>query len=608
MLKKLGFQKRLIVVSVVFFMSIILVLVTGFSIYIFKEHEEQQQTYFIQSSENIAEKVGQMISDMDAISSQIVGNASIQREVMDAVYAEDEEGNYFDTHLEARRKVRIECSSINLSKNSVEQIFIYRSPHIFIRYAGMDYEDETVYDVLSSKENQELIQMEEGSHYKVLPPHKSRWEPKEDRLVISMIRPLTATYYTKEQIATIEVLKPYEDLEEACTLDGKNEGVGILIMDRENGEIVYSNEKIAQEDARFYQKQLSLGKELRTIKNQGSEREILYTKDLKNCNWSVLLYQPYGKYMAPIIQIVSFIAVLCFLFTIFTAFITYIIINKMTKPIRVLRESLDDVTFDNIHITTNGETNDEVEQLRVRFNDLLTALQTLSNSLLQSKTAELKAKLMSLQAQINPHFLFNSIMVIGAAGQEAQNDKVEQMCLELSGLFRYASDEAQKSTIEKELGYIENYLHFMKWRYLDELEYQIHVTGETRKIEVPKMILQPLVENCFTHGFKMVRAPYRLTVNCSYGEKSWQVEVLDNGGGFSQEMLGELAKMKGRIDSDFRSGSVSEIASNNRAVINVYARLKLIFKEGTFFEFENLKERGARVVIGGNYMAEGVSD
>lgn len=605
MLKRLGFQKKLFIVYVTFFLSAILILISAFGVYIFRDHKEEEDRVFIQLSEDRAERIQQVVSDMHAISSQIVGNVTIQRTMLDAAYSQDNGVNYFDSHVDARNKVRMECSSINISDNSAEQIFLYRAPDVFLRYAGFENEEGDIYKVLKSEENEKLTQFGEDVNYKILPPHKSRWEKEEDaELVISLMRPLITTYYNQENIATVEVVKSYKELEKACRFENNALGFEVTVIDHATGDTIYPYNEVLESDKEFYMEQMEEDGQLRTVKKKDGEKGVIYSRAISKSNWSVLVYQPYSEYIASSMKTITMIAVLSALFIMASVLTIFQVIKKLTRPIQDLRASLDDVTFENMEIMTGKQTNDEVELLRVRFNGLLENLKISSNLLVQSRTAELQAKLNALQSQINPHFLYNSIMAICAAGQELQNQKVEKMCLELSSLFRYASEEADKSTIEKEMQYIEKYLHFMKWRYLEDLEYKLEAEGKKRIVVVPKMILQPITENCFTHGFYTIRPPYKVTVKLHYKEEYWFVEIIDNGGGFPEEVLTELKEIKLKIDEGCLSGNVGAITHNNKAIMNVYARMKLIYKEYTYFKIENCNQCGARIVLGGDYQRE----
>jgi len=119
----------------------------------------------------------------------------------------------------------------------------------------------------------------------------------------------------------------------------------------------------------------------------------------------------------------------------------------------------------NIRLSTS---HDEIELLKDAFNDMLARLKLSANELIQAKAGEGRAHFLALQAQINPHFLYNSIMSISAAGQEAGSEKVQIMCAQLGDLLRYvASMNGDRTTIKDELGHVETYLKFVKWRYED---------------------------------------------------------------------------------------------------------------------------------------------
>lgn len=599
MFQKLKIQKKMFVTVSVFFLISMVTIVFGFCSYIYRENIAQEETNFIQTGELIKERLQSIVENMDAISGQIVGNAAIQEEVAKAYHFAEKDGNYFDDHVEARRRIRQECAALNISRNSVDQIYIYRQPNIFLSYTTDVTDEQNVMEFLNGEEWEAMCRLEENQYYRMLMPHKSPWAQGDEQLVVSLIRPLVTTYSTKEEVAFIEVTKKYQELETACSLPDQTEEKEIIVLDLDSGEVVFPYEEIPDARKEHYLRLLEEGeKSFRQIKNLEGKKELIYSGMLENCNWCVLIQEPYESYLKPVYKKFIFIGILCVIFLAFVLIAISIISSRLTRPIIELREALKDVSLDHLEISAVEDTNNEVELLRESFQKLLVALQKSSNSLVQSRTAEYQAKLIALQSAINPHFLYNSIMAIGAAGQEANAEKVERMCVELSQLFRYASEVREQTSLAEELEDLKIYLEFMSWRYLDELEFSVEITGDPGKLVVPRLILQPIVENCFTHGFHTARPPHRIRVNCRAEEKGWTIEIKDNGGGFSREALEELERIRRDVDLDIRENRCGAFELHDKAIMNVYARMRLVYHERAVFLVKNEEEQGACVTVG----------
>lgn len=605
MFRNIRIQKKVFMTVSVFLLIIILTIVSAFCIYIYKKNMEQEKAGFIQTGEIVKEKIQSLIETMNTISSQIVGSATIQEEISHAYYSEDKSFNYFDNHVQERNNVRRECAALNISKNGVDQIYFYQAPQYFLDYTSDSGSNAEIENLFRNKEWQESVKISEDEYYNVILPHENKWSFEKGQIIISLIRPMTATYTTKEVIGTLEVTKSYESLVDACELPEGAQGMRVLLFDLESGEAVYPYREIDDSVNKQYIKLIEDGTEdFYEIETDEGTKEIIYSSNISNCNWKVVVSEPYTLYMQPVYRTFFFIGILCLVFLIFVFVIVFFISQRLTKPIAELRDALKNVDLDNMEISIEDVSNNEIELLRESFQKLLIALKKSSNSLIQSRTSEIQAKLMALQSAINPHFLYNSIMAIGAAGQEEGNTKVEQMCMQLSRLFRYSSEVNEKAYLSEELEILKIYLEFMKERYLEDLYFEVQGEGNAEGIIVPKMILQPIVENCFTHSFRMSRPPYVIKVKWQITETGWQLSIIDNGCGFTQNALELLHEIKEKADFNIREKVGAAFELQGKAVMNVYVRLKMAYKENTVFILRNKKDEGAEVILGGTIRYE----
>ncbi|MCR5054911.1 MAG: histidine kinase, partial [Lachnospiraceae bacterium] len=406
-----------------------------------------------------------------------------------------------------------------------------------------------------------------------------------------------ATYYSKEEVATLEVQYQYSKVQRACMPDNKDQ-IELVVLDNSTGETVFPEESgIADEYPEIFS--ITDGK-VHIIKDNMGRRAAVYRYDLTNCDWTVFGVQDYMEYMNSTWLILCLVIVLCIGFSVLTLAGVFLVTAQLTRPIRNLRGALKDITLDDVTITSEYEGNNEIELLQKRFQQVLTALQQSAKQISISQSAEYTARIEALQAQINPHFLYNSLMSISAAGQEGDSLKVQNMCSQLSDIFRYASAGGSLVTLSEELDNVENYLAFMKFRYLDDLNFTVERCEGIDKIKVPKLILQPIIENCFRHGFYMTVPPYHVEITCSINDNHWHLTITDNGGGFSDEKLQEIECLKKKIDDEFTGKNyVQSIDTQNMALLNVYARLKVRYRDDTVFMIENPVEGGAVVHIGG---------
>lgn len=595
-IKGLQFQKKLFILIALFLLSLFGILSVGVSIFVYRNSISDAEALHRETVEAQAQKVEQMILDMDAISVQLVGNSTIQNIFLDVAEQENTE-NYFENNLQKKRNLERECSYINMAKNMVDAIYIFREPYDFFSYNTERYDKKRVLGFLDSEEVHKYTDYQ-GEYYKVVGPHMDWWTSDEENKVISLIRPLVATYYSKEEIATIEVQYRYSKLQAICAQKDKSNGIAITIIDEATGEIIYPYDETEFSGCKDVPE---IGEQkVQIIEMESGEKLAAYKHELKSCNWSIIGTQSYRQYMDSTRVILTLIAVLCIGFTVLALGGVFLVTRQLTLPIRNLRTSLGNITLDNVIITNNYEGNNEIELLQESFQQVLTALQKSAQQVTISQTAEYQAKIDALQAQINPHFLYNSLMSISAAGQERDALKVQNMCSQLSDLFRYASSGGGDASLNEEIDNVENYLAFMKFRYLDDLDFVFERCRTIEKVRVPKLILQPIIENCFQHGFYTVEPPFFVKISCFSEGKRWYLEIMDNGGGFTKERLEEIESLRKRIDEILVQRNHGErVDTYNMAILNVYARMKIRYGDKVTFSLKNREERGAVVLIGG---------
>ncbi|MRG87863.1 sensor histidine kinase [Salinibacillus xinjiangensis] len=263
------------------------------------------------------------------------------------------------------------------------------------------------------------------------------------------------------------------------------------------------------------------------------------------------------------IAIVQMITVLVIIFFI------YFVSISITRPIHRLMKNIRSIEKGDFEVKEKGvKREDELGLLEERFSSMVGRLNQLVNKEMRLQMEVTTAQLKMLQAQINPHFLYNTLQSIGTIALKHKLPDVYQRLISLSSLFRYSMDLKNKRVpLAKEVEMIDEYLYLQKGRFGDRLEYDIRCTDESLQIEVPKMVLQPLVENSIVHGIERGNQVGRIQISSQLDENMFQLEVSDNGPGFSVEKIAELQNM-------YKS---KEVLSENRqggiGLMNVLFRL-----------------------------------
>lgn len=274
---------------------------------------------------------------------------------------------------------------------------------------------------------------------------------------------------------------------------------------------------------------------------------------------------------------------------------------QLSKPLRLIRHRMEATELSNLpgHDAIEHE-NDEIVALDQAFQRLRKRLDEAITRELDSRTLSLQSRLDSLQAQVNPHFLYNILTVIAGKGLELGNEEIGEICDAIATMLRYSTSTAVRSaTIAEELDHTRSYLFLMKKRFEDRLHFEFAVDPAMEQVTVPKIVLQQIVENCINHAFRDLPGPLEVTVSGTLSQRRWRVEVSDNGCGFDTGVLEEIRQKteEFRTQAAGRNGS-SGLAIGGLGLLNTYVRLHLFFKGEFDWHIGNRPEGGARVVIG----------
>lgn len=198
-----------------------------------------------------------------------------------------------------------------------------------------------------------------------------------------------------------------------------------------------------------------------------------------------------------------------------------------------------------------------------------------------------------LQAQLNPHFLNNALQSLGTLALQRQAPELYSLITSLSLMMNYAMDITQTLiTLDKEFEYAENYLIFQRQRFGDRLSYVLAPSEDTLGLIVPKMILQPIMENYFKHGFTKRKEGYRILASSCLEGDNLVITVENNGTNMSEEELSALEdnlKKTRTFDNDENAFGIG--------LINIQSRLNLYYNNNARVLVANLAPYGLRVQL-----------
>lgn len=281
--------------------------------------------------------------------------------------------------------------------------------------------------------------------------------------------------------------------------------------------------------------------------------------------------------------------------------VSYLISNRIGTPLKQMYSQIHSfqINADTLTDFRLKEVNTNITELHTLYDALIkmqTQAQLSMQRELQLQNEEMQARMLALQAQMNPHFLYNSLATIQAMADEGMMDKIELMCQNISDILRYiSSDKEQLIDLQYEVSHTINYLECMKIRYDNKLFYSVQIPESMYHYKIPKLCLQLLAENAikFTTSKK---DPWHISVTGTLTDTYWEIKIMDNGPGFDPAELDNLRQKFEEID---KSGVLPNLEINGMGLMNIYIRFKLLFEGKYIFRLDNCEPNGALVTIGG---------
>lgn len=314
--------------------------------------------------------------------------------------------------------------------------------------------------------------------------------------------------------------------------------------------------------------------------------------------WTYILVQPESVILQPIHTMVKLLLIVAGLLMLAAVFLSYTMSRKLVRPIKHLKHIIQDM-----EIGTLGEEEDtsyqlviqEMEELYQAFYKMSQRLKNSMNELVESRQQEVKSRSLALQSQMNPHFYYNSLSSIIVLAEGEQSDQIITMCRNLTQIMRYITDSSSMTIeLRQEVDYVERYLYCMKVRYQSSLNYNVDVEEALLDTPVPKLLLQPLVENALKYGVNTL-PPWNISVVGRTYEDRWQIDIIDSGPGFSEEAI---QKINSRIEIALSKPGMPEMHIDGMGLLNIYLRWRIYCGERMLFTIGNTEEGHGKVSIG----------
>lgn len=361
-----------------------------------------------------------------------------------------------------------------------------------------------------------------------------------------------------------EICNSFQEKQEnfICIINDKGE----LVYEQQNGRERFAFDE--KENRQELNTALGKTKESCFRLNYRGEKYLVTRTDMKTTGWTLVSMVPYKSVMAETMAISGVMILAVAITLIVTLLLLNRILTGVVKPLKKLEKYMVQVNPDNMDQRMEILTDDEIGHLSMKFNQMMDRIRNLKEQVIEEQEDKRKYELQALQAQMNPHFLYNTLdSIIWMA--ETNDSNIVAMTEALAKLFRISLNKGNEEiSLERELEHVKNYLIIQSMRYADKFTYEISAEPGVERCRTIKLILQPIVENCIYHGIKKKRGTGKITIRAYRREQNLIIEVSDDGCGMPEEICRKI--LSDEIESENISGS-------GIGVKNVNERIQLRF-------------------------------
>lgn len=363
--------------------------------------------------------------------------------------------------------------------------------------------------------------------------------------------------------------------------------VGFVYIMNETGEIVYSpvNPIVYRIKSEWFQSehQKILKKVIR------GKQELLFANCSSYTKWKTIAALPLDETQKVIVGITYTSYAISLLVIIFAVFLAILASRSIANPITKLRLLMKSAENGNFDVHFQSKYNDEIGQLGQSYNKMIDRVSELINLVQEQEKNKRKAEIAILQAQINPHFLYNTMDTIQWMAQEHGAADVVDLVENLTSMLRIGLSRGNEFiSVQMEAKHVESYLMIQKVRYEDKLNFSIQIDSDIMQLKVIKLILQPLVENAIYHGIKEKRGKGFIFITGKEEGGKIHFQVSDNGIGMKKEKLEQIRQMLSGEKQNLEIGY---------GVFNVNDKIRLNFGDEYGLSYHSIYGEGTTVDV-----------
>ncbi len=329
----------------------------------------------------------------------------------------------------------------------------------------------------------------------------------------------------------------------------------------------------------------------------GSDTIYLICKIINPSDWRLVIKISSNELLKDVKSDASIIIILCLIgLPIILMLINFLYID-LIRPLNLLIKKMLMIEKGTIGVTIDINRTDEMGYVIRSFNNMSQQIYTLINKVLKVQLAAKDAEIKALQAQINPHFLYNTLETINWKAKINGVEEISEMVGALSCIIDANLNRSGENTIvlQKEIEYIKNYNLIISKRFGTKISFVMNISENTLRCRIPKLIIQPLIENSVYHGLEMKKGGGTIELNVYKQDGILYITVSDDGLGIAPDTL---SKLKAKMDEDIYNNIDNGVCDNSKiGVINVHRRLKLLYGDEYGLKISSRLREGTSIMI-----------
>ena len=423
--------------------------------------------------------------------------------------------------------------------------------------------------------------------YYFQPPHVQRFYENRRPWVVTLTRGIGVDNNQRYFITIVDM--NFSVIEEVCSQVELGKRGYIYVVDTKGNIIYHPQQQLIYAGLREenIQTALDIGSGSYVEKSGGEEISTVIM-DVGYADWKMVGI----SYVDEIVQnrrsFNTMIIIILITGIIFIGLASVFISYKISQPIKRLERQMNKVERGDFNIDPlKAEGEDEVRQLTHSFNLLIDRIRQLMSQIINEQEAKRKNELKALQAQINPHFLYNTLDSIIWMNENNNHEGVSEMTAALAKLFRISLSKGREIiSVKEEIQHAVSYLVIQKMRYKNKFKYNVDLPDELGKYSTLKLLVQPIIENSIYHGFSQIPDEGEINIEVYKDVDDLVYHISDNGYGISEEKI-----------SSIMSGETKSKHSSGVGIKNVNERIKLYYGDKYGISIESEPDEGTDVYI-----------